>query len=341
MGNTGADSGSSRADLSPHTQSVWLPTGTAHTLHLDEAGADAVGVWTDGARVAVEVGFDAAGEVVARIDGHVLGELDESAGTQLAPSLRMLESRGLIALAHGVFSLIDDTPAITIHADPLAPVQAQAAAASAEATNETEAVEPAAATLSDPNVFFAADKEAEAAALAADAAGDNARNNSGMPGLPSRLNMQLAAVLAAAIALGTVGVLAYYTSTGELAREITAYVDDSTTRSKPTASSSTPSSDEETESATESTAESTEETAGEEPTPAEPAPARNNNAPAPVPAPAPAPAQPRSNQGNVAPRPPAPRPSAPPAPVEEAPAQPAPQQNPNEPAPIPILELQW
>lgn len=325
MSNDAANAGSSRADLSPHTQSVWLPTGTPRVIYLDEAGASATGVQTDGARVAVEIGFDAAGEVVARMDGTIVGELDGAAGIELSPSLRMLESRGLIALAHGVFSLIDDTPVLTIHANPLGPVPEDLPAE----------VEPVTPTPLPHNEAFVADAVAEEAAQEADAEGTAQRGAGRRIDLSVFLNIQTAAVLCAAIALGVVGLIAYSTGVDERAREINAYVSDSNTSSTSHTTSSAASS-EPTTSTEESTTPETESPAPE------PAPVNPNPAPAPqnyIPAPAPprAPVAPPPPAPAPAPAPPAPAPAPAPTP---APA-PAPRQNPNAPAPVPILELQW
>ena len=311
-----ADDGIHRSDLSPHAQSVWLPTGTPRVIHLDEAAAEALGVRTDGAPVAVEIGFDAAGEVVALVDGRIVGELDGPAGMELSPSLRLLESRGLIALAHGVFSLIDGSPALTIHADPLGPARSPSSQPSKH------------------NEDFAADAEAEAAAKAADAERTPSDPTGRKFEFVSFLNMQMAAVLCAAIALGVVGFIAYYTSTGEHAREINAYVNDSSASKATNSSPSSPaSSSSETTSAEESPSSETETS------PAEPAPANPN--PNPVPdqqnyQPLPQ-TRPHVDPGYV---PPAPAPAPAPTPAPAAPA-PAPQENPNAPAPVPILEFQW
>ena len=54
---------SGRADLSPHTSSVWLPAGTQRTVLID---GTAPPYFSTGSPTVVEVGFDPAGEVVAR-----------------------------------------------------------------------------------------------------------------------------------------------------------------------------------------------------------------------------------------------------------------------------------
>ena len=136
-----------RADLSPHTSSVWLPAGTQRTVLIDAAPCP------DGSPAVVEICFDSAGDVVARMDGDVLGHFDAEASADLSPSLRLLEARGLVALARGSFTTVDDQPALTIHADPLGAPRSRAN--SADAPTESLPIADS----------FAADQEAEALSL--------------------------------------------------------------------------------------------------------------------------------------------------------------------------------
>ena len=106
------DAASDRADLTPHTNNVWLPAGTERTVLL--SGATTPVSSPDGAPAVVEVGFDPAGDVVARMDGDVLGEFDAETSADLSPSLRLLEARGLVALAHGSFTTVDGQPVLTV-----------------------------------------------------------------------------------------------------------------------------------------------------------------------------------------------------------------------------------
>lgn len=343
---------SGRADLSPHTSSVWLPAGTQRTVLID---GTAPPYFSTGSPTVVEVGFDPAGEVVARIDGDTLGDFDGEDSAQLSPSLRQLESRGLIALAHGVFATVNGIPAVTVHADPLGASLALPDTELEEHTHPTTDPFPTTET-------FAADKEAEAAALAADAEAATAGGSTAVPRFPRNRNLQAVAVLASALVIGVVGLIGYYYSAQEHGREMTAFMnskgESTPSKHSPTAPGST-SAHTSTHSATESqpagfSAPTTSDAENDlvpsgpthrdagEPAPAPQAPAANAPAPAPAPAPGPAPAP------------------APHAPAQPAPAQaPVPEAAPNQtpaPAPAPppaggafddvpplqpILELRW
>ena len=342
-----ADNG--RADLSPQTNSVWLPSGTQRTVLIDDTPA----LFTDGNPVVVEVGFDPAGDVVAKIDGDVLGAFDAETSAELSPSLRLLETRGLVALAHGAFTTKGGEPAVTVHADPLGAPRARTAA-----DNKHVPTDPFPVT--EP---FAADKAAEAAARAADESAGTPAGSTAVREAPRSRNMQAVAVLSSALAIGLVGLIGYYYGVVEHGREITSFINsnDKTSSSEKETSSTPATSTQSTSSTsparstipTSSTSSTGATSSGDSPvqqSPAEPA------APAPAPAPGPGPAA-RPDAGNApapthapAPAPaPAPEPNPSPAPAP-APA-PAPSGNGaahdndsgggNAPQPRPIFELQW
>lgn len=73
------DAAGSRAGQSPHTSSVWLPAGTQRTVLIDASPAPFPSY--DGTPAVVEVCFDPAGDVVARMDGEILGAFDAEAST--------------------------------------------------------------------------------------------------------------------------------------------------------------------------------------------------------------------------------------------------------------------
>ncbi|WP_087116988.1 hypothetical protein [Corynebacterium urinipleomorphum] len=316
---------SGRADLSPHTSSVWLPAGTQRIVLID---GTAPPYFSDGGPTVVEVGFDPAGEVVARIDGDTLGEFDGESSAQLSPSLRQLESRGLIALAHGVFATVNGSPAVTVHADPLGASLALSDTELEEHTHPTTDPFPATET-------FAADEEAEAAALAADAEAATVGGSTAVRRFPRNRNLQAVAVLASALVIGVVGLIGYYYGAQEHGREMTAFMNSkgestpnkhfpaapASTSAQMTTNSATGSQPASPSAPTASNAENDNAASGSthrhagEPAPAPHAPAANAPAPAPAPGPAPAP--------------------APHAPAQPAPEQaPVPEAAPNQ-APIP------
>lgn len=335
------DAAGSRADLSPHTSSVWLPAGTQRTVLIDVSPAPFPS--SDGTPAVVEVCFDPAGDVVARMDGEVLGAFDAEASAALSPSLRLLEARGLVAVAHGAFTTVDGQPALTVHADPLGSPRTRPHPVDVP-TDPFPVTEP-----------FAADKEAEAAALAADASSTRANGSTvARPKSQSR-NLQVVAILGTALIIGAVGVLGFSYGVRENGREMSAFTSSTdgtiasssvvtslTSATESSSPSSSPSSEEPTTSTSQDESRSEEPN---EPAPApEPAPNQDPNpAPAPNPNPAPAPAP----APNPAPAP-APNPNPAPAP-NQAPA-PAPAPAPeggngggggDAPQPRPIFELQW
>lgn len=327
-----------RADLSPHTSSVWLPAGTQRTVLIDAAPCP------DGSPAVVEICFDSAGDVVARMDGDVLGHFDAEASADLSPSLRLLEARGLVALARGSFTTVDDQPALTIHADPLGAPRSRAN--SADAPTESLPIADS----------FAADQEAEAAVLAADASTAPTTGGSTVARTkPQSRNLQAVTILSSALAIGLVGILSYYYGLSENGREMTAFTDstEETAQSQTVSTSSAPSSpsSESSASTTSSTSSTAPSSASDSEDVSEPAqdpnqapePAPNPNLdPNPAPAPAPAPAPNPNPNPNPAPPPnPNPNPAPPPAPA------PAPDNGgngggaDNAPNPQPIFELQW
>lgn len=344
------DAASGRADLSPHTNSVWLPAGTQRTVLID--GAVTPSFFTEGGPAVVEVGFDPAGDVVARIDGEVLGEFDGESSAQLSPSLRQLESRGFVALAHGTFTTVEGVPALTVHADPLGAPRNLAADDSGESGHPTTDPFPA----TEP---FAADEEAEAAALAADASAARPGGSTAVRGLPRNRNLQAVAVLASAAAIGFVGVVGYSYSSGERGRDMTAFVNSystSTAGGNALMTPEDPSATDVSESPSASPPESGTDQSSDQPAVPEasssgsngsnnadggtpPAPAARDAHVAPVPAPAPAPA-PHTPERHV----PAPNPVPAPAPAP-APADNGDGDNGNGsdavPPPQPILEFRW
>lgn len=228
------DADSGRADLSPRTNSVWLPAGAKHTVLIDAAAYPSF--FSEGGPAVVEVGFDPAGDVVARVDGETLGEFDGESSAQLSPSLRQLESRGLVALAHGSFTTVDGAPAVTVYADPLGAPPAPTGTESAESTHPD--TDPIPST--EP---FAADREAEAAALAADAVMTSGGGTTTARRFPRNRNLQAVAILASALAIGFVGVVGYYYGAHEHDGEMTAFMnsaDDSTAGTRTTLRSSAP-----------------------------------------------------------------------------------------------------
>lgn len=344
------DAASGRADLSAHTNSVWLPAGTQRTVLIDAAATPSL--FSESGSVVVEVGFDPAGEVVASIDGDTLGEFDGESSAQLSPSLRQLESRGLVALAHGFFTVVDDAPAVTVHADPLGILPAPDETGPGAQTHPV--TDPFLATES-----FAADEEAEASARAADEAAAGSVGTTAVRRKPQSRSLQAAAVLASALAIGLVGVVGFYYGAHERGQELTAYMNSkghSTQSEHPatSAKSATPVSSTSSEPDTTGPVSSPAPSTGVEPSDERassgrgeyngqgrsgPAPGAAQpsavNAPPPVPAPAPAP---------PAPAVPAPNPAPAPAP-NEAPL-PAPPQGEvggtdDVPPLQPILELRW
>ena len=347
-----------RSDLSPQTQSVWLPAGTPRVITLEPAAAECVGVSSDGARVAVEIAFDAAGDVVARIDGEVLGEFDSAASAELSPSLRMMESRGLIALAHGVYSTADGTPTVTVYADALgggpvtavAPVNAEndlpededgddgAGAGAAVAAGTATAAGASAA-----NTYFAADAEAEAAALAADQEADALRSSSRVRLLPERMGTNTPAIVALSLALGVVGAISYYAGTGQQGQEMNAFMGSDNTTASTGPSLPTRASFEKPAPPESSKPEEPSEDPDKDPAADEGA----NVHPAPQPgSPAPVPQSPSGNDYNnqyVAPPapPPAPAPAQPPAPAPAPPPPPPRELTPEERGGKPLFEIEW
>lgn len=335
------DAAGSRADQPPHTSSVWLPAGTQRTVLIDASTAPFPS--SDGTPAVVEVCFDPAGDVVARMDGEILGAFDAEASAALSPSLRLLEARGLVAVAHGAFTTVDGQPALTVHADPLGSPRTRSHPVDVP-TDPFPATEP-----------FAADKEAEAAALAADASATTSGGSTVARSKPQSRNLQTVAILGTALIIGAVGVLGFSYGVRENGREMSAFTSftDGTIASSSVVTSLTPATESSSPSSSPSSEEPTTSTSqddsrsedADEPSPApapEPAPAPNpapNHNPAPAPAPAPAP------NPNPAPAPePAPAPAPNPAPAP-APA-PAPDGGNgggggNAPQPRPIFELQW
>lgn len=337
-----ADNG--RADLSPHTNSVWLPSGTQRTVLIDDTPA----LFTDGNPVVVEVGFDPAGDVVAKIDGDVLGAFDAETSAELSPSLRLLETRGLVALAHGAFTTKGGEPAVTVHADPLGAPRARTAADNTHVpTDPFPVTEP-----------FAADKAAEAAARAADESAGTPAGSTAVLEAPRSRNMQAVAVLSSALAIGLVGLIGYYYGVVEHGREITAFInsDDKTSSSQKETSSAPATSTQSTSSTSPASSTVTTSTSSSGATSSEVSPVQQSPAepaaPAPAPAPGPGPAA-QPEPGNApapthapAPAPaPAPEPNPAPAPAPAPSGNGVPPDNDsgggNAPQPRPIFELQW
>lgn len=343
-----ADSGSGRADLSPHAHTVWLPAGAQHTVLIDATATPSF--FTDGGPAVVEVGFDPAGDVVARIDGEVLGEFEGESSAQLSPSLRQLESRGLIALAHGSFATVDGAPALTVYADPLGVPRSLADSESPETAQPSTDPFPA----TEP---FAADRDAEAAALAADASETSHPGGTTARGFQRRRNPQAVAILSSALAIGIVGMIGYYYGAGER-DHMTAFINstsettasDSSTATSASSSTRTHTS---TTSATESaTASSAPFELSQSQDPGHsPSEAASGGAPDQAPAPGPAPAAPKQPPANNAPAPAAPGPAHQPPTHHNTAQAPAPAPAPapadddgsayDVPPPQPIIELQW
>lgn len=277
------DAAGSRSDLPPRTSSVWLPAGTQRTVLIDASPTPFPS--SDGTPAVVEVCFDPAGDAVARMGGEILGAFDAEASAALSPSLRLLEARGLVAVAHGVFTTVNGQPAVTVHADPLGTPRTRQHPVDVP-TDPFPATEP-----------FAADKEAEAAALAADASAHTTGGSTVVRSKPQNRNPQVVAILGTALSIGLVGVLGFSYGARENGREMSAFTSSTngtiasssvvTSLTSATESSSPPSSpSSEAPTSSSFSSESPSEGAGESVRAPEPAPNPN---PAPPPAPVPAP----------------------------------------------------
>lgn len=199
------------ASLPPEAQRVWLPAGAERPISVaDDFDPAAAGLSRDEPFVAA-LEFDPAGEVLVRVNGQVMGELDNDCGAELSPMLRTLEGRGLTAVVEGAFSLIDGHP--TISADP-SPTQETAS----ETADQT------------PTRVFAADDDAAAAALAADDERETRRTGACVRGLKDRVNSRAVLTLAAAVVLGGTGLAAYQAATSDAEEKMSTLVD-STERS--------------------------------------------------------------------------------------------------------------
>lgn len=102
--------------------------GPEGTWALLEPGAELAVEYLPGARRArapqklqylATLGFDAAGEVAVCIDGEKVGYLDLDAGARLAPTLRSLERRGVVAVARAFHDPSGAEPTLTVTAGPV------------------------------------------------------------------------------------------------------------------------------------------------------------------------------------------------------------------------------
>lgn len=305
------------ANQPPAQPWVFLGAGGPHEVELIAAAEQ-----TEPKHLLATVEFDDAGEVVVAVDGKVVGELNADVSSALTPTLRLLEERGLTAVAR----VYQTSTGLCVNAGPLdaelergeIPVVSPVPPLEMDSLHKTR---PAQST------FFAND-DAKAAALAAD--------TEQMPAVTprERRSRRLSgpvvgtAAAAAALALTAAGALVINTSWDREDDSASAYVQTVTSQQADETEAST-------EASTEHTTETTAPTSEATTTPSEPAP-DEDEAPANVGEAGAPPAQQAPVQQAPQPVPirQVPVPQAPaPQPVQQAPA-PAPQPAPA-PAPAP------
>lgn len=291
------------ANLPPSEPWVFLGNDSTAAVELDNP------LQTQGAHLLAVVRFDDAGDIVVDIDGTTVGGLGAEACAALTPTLRMLEQRGLTAVARAynasgltltVGSLEDElgrgtTPVIS----PLPPLE----------------VDFGANSEANPGANFEANEDAQAAAIAADT------QEFAVPVRHRRISAPLVGLgaTAAALALTAAGAMVISTSWDREQESASAYVQTTTSeQAEPTETTQTETSPETaTEAPSETPTEDSSEAASEArsaevpepsiggsvqdlrvPAPQQqqqaqvqvPAPVRQVPVPAPAPEPAPAPA---------------------------------------------------